>query len=199
MRGPAILCAAGFVLFATPCVAQTTAYAPGQGSPNSISLSVPVTASINNHCGFATGAAPSGTYTQPNFDSSGLSHDFNFTLDCTLPMRVGVVSSNGGLQASAGSLPSGYASFAPYNVTLNLQGDATSANATCAASTLTTGSTCASFLGPASTTQGLKLNGASNLAPGSYLRVTAPAYPGPDVLVAATYSDILVVTLSASP
>jgi hypothetical protein len=199
MRELAILCAAGFLLFATPCVAQTTAYAPGQGSPNSIVLSVPVMASINNHCGFATGAAPAGTYTQADFDASGLSHDFNFTLDCTLPMRVGVVSSNGGLQASAGVLPSGYVSFAPYDVTLNLQGDATSANATCAASTLTTGSTCSTFLGPASTTQGLKLNGASNSAPGSYLRVTAPPYPGPDVLVAATYSDTLVVTLSASP
>src|SRR5690349_16053467 len=126
MRGRAILCAAGFLLFATPCVAQTTAYAPGQGCPNSIVLTVPFTASINNHCGFASGAAPAGTYTQADFDASGLSHDFNFTLDCTLPMRVGVVSSNGGLEASAGVLPSGYVSFAPYDVTLNLQGDATS-------------------------------------------------------------------------
>ena len=198
MRRSAALCASAVMLWSAPCAAQT-AYAPGQGSPNSIVLSVPVTASVDAHCGFASGAAPAGTYNQPDFDTSGLQHDFSFTLDCTVPLRVGVVSSNGGLQASAGALPSGYVSFAPYDVTLNLVGDSTSANATCAASTLTTGSTCASFLGPASTTQGLKLNGASNLAAGSYLRVSAPPYAGPDVLVAATYSDTLVVTLSASP
>jgi hypothetical protein len=186
------------LLWSAPCAAQT-AYAPGQGAPNSIVLSVPVTASINSHCGFASGAAPSGAYSQPNFDSAGLLHDFAFTLDCTLPLRVGVVSSNGGMLASAGPLPAGYVSFAPYDVTLHLVGDTTSANATCAASTLTTGSSCSSFLGPASTTQGLKLNGASNLAAGSYLRVSAPPYAGPNVLVAATYSDTLVVTLSASP
>ena len=196
MRRAAIACAVVGALWCGPSAAQT-AYAPGQGSPNSIVLSVPVTASINNHCGFAT--APSGTYNQPNFDATGLLHDFSFTLDCTLPLRVGVVSSNGGLLANAGSLPTGYVAFAPYDVTLHLVGDATTANATCAAATLTTGSTCTTFLGPASTTQGLRLNGPANATTGSYLRVSALPYPGPDVLVAATYSDTLVVTLSASP
>jgi hypothetical protein len=197
MRKAALACAVVAGLWCGQSAAQTTAYAPGHGSPNSIVLSVPVTASINNHCGFAT--APSGTYNQPDFDDVGLFHDFSFTLDCTLPLRVGVVSSNGGLLASAGSLPSGYIDFAPYDVTLNLVGDAVNASATCAAATLTTGSTCTTFLGPATTTQGLRLNGPANQTTGSYLRVSAPPYPGPDVLVAATYNDTLVVTLSASP
>ncbi|HJS80254.1 MAG TPA: hypothetical protein VJ748_06485 [Vitreimonas sp.] len=197
MRRAVLACAVIAGLWCGPSAAQTTAYAPGQGSPNAIVLSVPVTASINSHCGFST--APSGTYNQPDFDDVGLLHDFDFTLDCTLPMRVGVVSSNGGLLASAGSLPSGYISFAPYDVTLNLVGDTTSISATCAAATLTTGSTCTTFLGPASTTQGLRLNDTANQTNGSYLRVSAPPHPGPDVLVAATYNDTLVVTLSASP
>src|SRR5262245_10511934 len=144
MRGPAIVCAAVLGLWCNPGAAAQTVYAPGDGSPNSITLTVPVSASINSHCGFATGGAPSGTYNQPNFDTNGLSHDVPFTLDCNLPMRVGVVSSNGGLLASTGSLPAGYAAFAPYSVTLNLVGDATSASATCTASTLTSGSSCSS-------------------------------------------------------
>ena len=197
MRKAALACAVFAGLWCAESVAQTTAYAPGHGSPNSIVLTVPVTASIDNHCGFGT--APSGTYDQPDFDDVGLNHDFNFTLDCTLPMRVGVVSGNGGLLATPGVLPTGYIAFAPYDVTLFLQGDTTSTSATCAASTLTTGSTCSTFLGPATTTQGLRLNDTASAVSGSYLRVSAPPYPGPDVLIAASYSDTLVVTLSASP
>jgi hypothetical protein len=197
MRKAAIACTVVAALWCGQSTAQTTAYAPGHGSPNSIVLSVPVTASINNHCGFAT--APSGTYNQPDFDAVGLLHDFDFVLDCTLPLRVGVVSSNGGLLANAGSLPAGYIAFAPYDITLNLVGDTTSVSATCAAATLTTGSTCTTFLGPATTTQGLRLDDSASQTSGSYLRVSAPPYPGPDVLVAATYNDTLVVTLSASP
>ena len=197
MRNAALACAVSVGLWCADSAAQTTAYAPGHGSPNSIVLTVPVTASINSHCGFGT--APSGTYDQPDFDDVGLNHDFSFTLDCTLPMRVGVVSGNGGLLATPGTLPTGYIAFAPYDVTLFLQGDTTSTSATCAAATLTTGSTCSTFLGPATTTQGLRLNDTASAVSGSYLRVSAPPYPGPDVLIAASYSDTLVVTLSASP
>lgn len=59
-----------------PAMAQTTAYAVGQGSPNQITLSIPVTASVGGRCGFAAGSAPSGTYNQPDFDVIGLNHDF---------------------------------------------------------------------------------------------------------------------------
>jgi hypothetical protein len=200
MRGPTSLCAAVFALWAAPCVAQTTAYAPGHGSPNSIVLNVPVTASVNSHCGFATGGAPSGTFNQPNFDSTGFSHDFLFQLDCTGPVRVAVVSANGSLLAP-GSPPSGYAAAAPYDVELNLVGDSgPPANASCAVATLTPSSSC-NFVGPASSSQGLLLSVASNgLTPDSYLRVSAPIYSGPSILVAsAGYTDTLTVTLSASP
>ena len=80
-----------------PVFAQTTAYAVGQGSPNQIILSIPVTASVGGRCGFAAGSAPAGTYNQPNFDVTGLNHDFEFKLECTGPSRVAVVSANGGL------------------------------------------------------------------------------------------------------
>lgn len=182
---------------ATTAFAQTTAYAVGQGSPNEIVLSIPVTASVGGRCGFAAGSAPSGTYDQPDFDVTGLNHDFLFELECTGPSRVAVVSTNGGL-LTGGSAPSGYTTLAPYDVTLNLVGSSDTANATCEVATLVTGSTC-SFLGPASTTQGLRLNANSISQNGSYLRVSAPPYAAAAQLVAGNYADILTVTVSASP
>ena len=47
--------------------AQTTAYAVGQGAPNSIALSIPVTASVGGRCSFKTGSAPTGTYQSTQF------------------------------------------------------------------------------------------------------------------------------------
>lgn len=184
-------------LQAVPAAAQTTAYAAGQGSPNQIVLSIPVTASVGGRCTFATGSAPSGTYDQPNFDVLGLNHDFTFELECTGPSRVAVVSTNGGLK-TAGSAPTGYTTLAPYDVTLNLVGSSTTANQTCQVATLVTGSTCA-FLGPATTTQGLRLASNSINQNGTYLRVSAPPYAAATQLVAGNYADTLTVTVSASP
>ena len=182
--------------------AQTTAYAPGDGSPNNIQLQVNVLASVGGRCGFADLGAPSGTFDQRNFDVTGFSHDFLFSLNCTGPARVAVVSSNGGL-TTAGAPPSGYAVLAPYDVSLHLVSNTpTTADATCAAATLVAGTgTCSAFLGPASTTQGLRIGAPSTNQTGSYLRVAASAYNqavGP-TLIAGEYADTLTVTLSASP
>ncbi len=177
--------------------AQTTAYAVGQGAPNSIALSIPVTASVGGRCSFKTGSAPSGTYNQPDFDLTGLNHDFPFQLDCTGASRVAVVSANGGLK-TAGTAGAGYLTLAPYKVDLNLVGNTQTVTANCQVATLLAGSSC-SFVGPASTAQGLRLPGASFNQNGSYLRVSAPAYSGANVLVAGTYSDTLTVTVSVAP
>ena len=201
-RALGVLAMAVAALLASPAAAQTTAYAPGDGSPNSIALQVDVLASVGGRCGFAENEAPDGTFDQRNFDVTGFTHDFLFSLNCTGPSRVAVVSSNGGLK-TAGTAPSGYAVLAPYDVSLHLVSNtADVADATCAAATLVAGTgTCSTFLGPASTTQGLRIGSPSTNQTGSYLRVAASAYnqvTGP-TLVAGEYADTLTVTLSASP
>jgi hypothetical protein len=188
----AALCA---FLPAAQATAQT-AYAVGQGSPNQITLSIPVTASVGGRCGFA--AAPSGSHNEPDFDTHGWTRDFAFVLDCNGPSRVAVVSTNGGL-LTPGSVPTGYATKAPYQVTVNLVPNSGSpATATCEAADLTAAGAC-SFRGPASNTVGLRLGSTSSSASGSYIRVSAPAYSGVNTLVNGTYSDTLTITLSASP
>jgi hypothetical protein len=109
------------------------------------------------------------------------------------------VSSNGGLSAGAAVSP-GYAAKAPYQVTLNLvsTGGGQTANQTCAAETLTAGSSC-TFAGQAAADRGLRLAAASTGQSGSYLRVSAPAYSGSSALVAGAYADTLTVTVSISP
>lgn len=188
--------------FAAPASSQTTVYAPGDGAPNSAALTIEVKASVGGRCGFAALGAPSGSFDQRNFDVTGFTHDFPFTLDCTGPSRVGVVSSNGGLK-TGGIAQAGYAVLAPYDVSLHLVSNTPmTADATCAAATLVAGTgTCSAFLGPASTTQGLRIGAPSTNQTGSYLRVAAAAYNqavGP-TLVAGEYADTLTVTLSASP
>ena len=201
---PALLAAAALAA-ASPLSsvsAQTTVYAPGDGTPNSTQLQVNVLASVGGRCGFADLGTPSGSFDQRNFDVTGFSHDFLFSLNCTGPSRVAVVSSNGGLK-TAGTAPSGYAVLAPYDVSLHLVSNTpATADATCAAATLVAGTgTCSAFRGPASTTQGLRIGAPSTNQTGSYLRVAAAAYNqavGP-TLVAGEYADTLTVTLSASP
>ena len=189
----------GLGALALPAHAQTTAYAAGDGGPgpSEIRLNVPVTASVGGRCGFADGAAPSGNFNQPDFDVVGLNFEVPFELECTGPSRVAVVSANGGLLAG-GTAVSGYTTLAPYAVTLNLVGASTSANASCEAGTLVAGSTCA-FVGPASTSQGLRLAATSLEQSGTFLRITAPPYAGPLQLVQGSYADTLIVTVSASP
>lgn len=193
-----ILAATGLTLCGAPASAQTY-YADGPNAGGFASLPIQVRAMVGGRCGFATGAAPSGSFDQPNFDQTGFTHDFTFQLECTGPSRVAVVSSNGGLKAS-GSAPSGYSTLAPYDVMLNLVGSSATASATCAvaALTATTGTPC-SFRGPATTTDGLRLNSNSILQTGSFVRVSAPAYSGANMLVSGNYADTLTVTVSVAP
>jgi hypothetical protein len=186
----ASLCAA---FAASGATAQTTAYAVGDGSPNSLTLNIPVTASVRAQCGFAT--APSGSQNIPNFDDHAWQYDFGFVIDCSVASRIAVVSANGGLQ-TPGTAPTGYTTRGPYNVALNVVLDAGGpATGSCPAVDLMTGGVC-TFRGPAAPGQGLNVPVTHN-QPGTYLRVSAPAYTGSDVLVASTgYADTLVVTLS---
>lgn len=177
-------------------MAQTTAYASGQGSPNNIVLSIPVTATVGAQCGFES--APDATYNFPDLDL-GFTQDTGFTLACNNASRVAIVSQNGGLLAS-GTAPAGFTTLAPYSVTLYLEGDSTTATGTCEVATLTASasSPCA-FRGPASTTEGLELSGAATSTTGSYVRISAPVYTDTANLVASSgYADVLTVTLSAA-
>lgn len=177
--------------------AQTTAYAPGQGGTNSVSVNIDVRASVANRCGFAAGGAPSGVIDQANFDQTGFTRDFAIILNCTGASRIAISSANGGLKPDA-SAP-GYAASAPYQVELRMVADnAASAGATCAASSLAVGGTC-TFAGTATASVGLRLPAASTKANGSYLRVSAPAYAGSTPLSAGRYSDTLTVTVGVTP
>ncbi|MDE1918924.1 MAG: hypothetical protein KGJ57_22745 [Sphingomonadales bacterium] len=177
-----------------------TVYAPGDGAPNSITLPILVTASVGGRCGFAPGALPQGTYDAGAIDSAAWGKQFPFSLECTGPSRVAVVSSNGGLlNASAGTLAPGYAALAPYTVAVHLVGGSSTADDNCAVSTLTaSASGPCSFRGPSSQTQGLYLSSPSYDVTGSYIQVSAPAYSGSSVLVNGNYTDTLTVTVSAS-
>ncbi|WP_144037827.1 hypothetical protein [Sphingopyxis sp. KK2] len=178
--------------------AQVTAYAVGQGAVNSVEVGVEVRASVLGRCGFATGGAPSGSVDQTNFDQSGFTKDFAIQLNCTGASRIAVSSANGGM-ATTEAGGTGYQTKAPYNVALYMAADnGTNTTATCAAATLSAGGSC-SFAGTAGTATGLRLAGASTKANGSYLRVSAPAYAGTDMLAAGRYADTLTVTISVSP
>lgn len=198
MRKPSFLVAA-LIGVASPGAGQTTAYAEGEGAagPTNIFLSIPVTASVGGTCTFAAGRAPSGTFNQPNFDVTGLDFKAPFDLACSGPSRVAVVSSNGGMKTS-GTNTAGYSAIAPYDVTLNLVGSNLIVGATCSAATLVAGSTCA-FVGPATTTRGLRLAASSLNQTGTFLRISAAPYTGTSQLVNGTYSDTLLVTVSPSP
>lgn len=190
-----------FVLCAAPATAQglsATVYAPGDGAPNSLTFTIPVTASVGGVCGFAT--APGGTYDAGAFDTATWTHDFPFKLNCTVPSRVAVVSANGGLRTPASPGAAGYTNTAPYTVTVFLQGGTTTTSGFCQADTLsaTAGTPCA-FRGPSSAAQGLRLADTSVNIDGSYLRVNAPAYAGSDALISGNYADTLTITVSASP
>lgn len=191
------LIAVAALLLPAAVMAQATAFAVGQGSPNQIALQVQVQASVGGRCGFAPSGVPSGGFDRPNFDVTGFTHDFPFLLECTGPSRVAVVSSNGGL-LTGGTVPSGYAAKAPYDVALHLVGSNSSADATCAVATLVSGGACP-FRGPATTGQGLRLAASSVGQPGTYLRVSAPAYSAPEILSAGRYADTLIVTVSVAP
>lgn len=190
---------AAATLAGTDAHAQT-AYAVGQGAISSLNVGIDVKASVKDRCGFATGGAPSGTLTQADFDTNGFTRDFALVLNCSGASRVAVSSANGGLVTTAPGA-AGYATKAPYDVSLRLVADnAATANATCAADALAAGGSCAAFAGTAGNSTGLRLAAASTKSNGSYLRVSAPAYAASAApLVAGSYSDTLTITVSAAP
>ena len=184
-------------LVAREAAAQTTAYAAGQGgySPNDLTVTIPVIASVGGRCGFVT--APSGSHNEPNFDDHAWQQDFAFQLDCTGAFRLAVLSSNGGLRTS-GVVPTGYSTLAPYNVALHVVGNASTLDSpTCSAGTLTSGSTCP-YVGTASNATGFYHAGPSTLQSGSYVRVSAPPYTGAETLISGNYADTLTVTVSVA-
>jgi hypothetical protein len=184
-----------------PLHAQTTIYAAGQGSPNSVALPINVMASVGGRCGFAAASAPSGTVSAPDFDVNGINQQVQFKLNCTGASRVAVLSTNGGL-LNTGATDPGYTGLAPYSVKLTLVPNSGSpVVATCPVDTLKTGSatTCAptNFRGTADQTTGLRL-GSPSTTPTSMLEVIAPVYSGANTLIAGTYNDTLTVTVSPS-
>ena len=178
--------------------AQTSGRAVYAGSPDSVTLSVNVTASVSSACTFSAGAAPDGTYALGNVEGA-YSLDVTFSLRCNIPSRVGIVSDNGGMKAAdVPSVAPGYSGLAPYQITLSLAGEqGTTAQATCQSPTLISGAGGCVFRGPATATNGLRLPGPSMDAPGSFVRISSPGYSDPATLIASnSYTDRLTVTIS---
>lgn len=183
-------------MIGAPASAQTTAVYGG--NPNHIDLAVPVTASIASRCEFSS--PPTGSYNVGDVVRP-FTHDFPFSARCNTPFRVAVVSQNGSLKASVAPRP-GYAANTPYDVTLALVGGSNTApaNANCPAASLSsTASSPCTFRGPASATSGLRLDGRSNGAAGSYLRVSSPGVlPTVTLIASPDYRDVLTVSISPS-
>lgn len=185
---------------ASPAAAQAFVPQPGTAyngySPSSLQLAIPVIATVGGRCGFATGGAPAGTKDAGAIDELAWSQDYGFTLECTGPSRFAITSVNGGLK-TAGTAMAGYATLAPYDVAVSIvrAGGVTTGN--CAASELQEGAPGSCPLrGTASPSVGLFVASPSFALSGSYVRLSAPAYTGPDVLVAGAYADTLTVTIS---
>lgn len=182
---------------AVPASAQATAYAAGQGALNRVEVGIDVRASVRDRCGFATDGTPAGSTNQADFDRLGIRKDFAIRLNCTGASRIAVSSLNGGLAPA--EAVSGYATSAPYSVELKMIADnGSAATATCDAAKLKLTSDCV-FAGAAGTAKGLLLSAASTKANGSYLRVSAAPYSGSQPLLAGSYSDTLVITVSIAP
>lgn len=170
------------------------------GNPSNIVLTVPVIATVGGRCGFATNGAPSGTYNIPGtIDATTWSNQFPFTLECTGPFRIAVVSTNGGLKTTPTSDP-GYTDTAPYNVLVNVARSGGTTQGTCTAADLkATASTTCDLRGTASPTVGMSVPFPSYQLSGSYLQVSAPAYTATNpLLIAGSYTDTLTVTVSPS-
>ena len=215
-----LLLTAGSLAFASPAQAQSagTVYAAGYAAPyntpNNVVLSpIQVSASVGGRCGFATGNAPNGSVNTVALDTIGFDATIPFKVDCTGAFRVGVVSLYGGL-LTGGAVSAGYGIKAPYDVQLNLRNDAGNVTATsvCQAAQLNaaytapctaqylTGGGVTNFAGTASTSLGLRVNGAATLPTTiQTIRVIANAYTGSDILTAGNYTDTLTVTVSTAP
>lgn len=181
-----------------------SAYAP---YPTSVSVSVPVTATIATDCGFDPSSLPSGDIHAGELNGA-FNQQINFGLRCPTPLNVGVVSSHGGLQAGTATPVTGYTIRRDYNVELFLKGSSTTADADCLASNLVTAGSC-TFRGPATSiagSGGLELTGTAPVAQngagyvaGSFIRVHDTTYDGASgvLLSDPSYADTLTVTLSA--
>lgn len=170
------------------------------GGPADAVINVPVTASVGGACGFVPGSEPNANLNAGAIDTTAWSFDVPFTVNCTAPWRIAVSSANGALKTlSPGA--TGYATKAPYDVALTLPWNDGTTSGTVSASCpvaqvdQAAGATPCSFEGTASTSNGQLVPRSVGLA-GSKVTVSAPAYAGPDVLVAGTYNDTLVVTVS---
>lgn len=165
------------------------------GPANAV-MQIPVTASVGGTCGFASGQAPNATLFHANIDTTAWSDQVPFTAECTAPWRIAVTSQNGALKA-AGAAAAGYLNKAPYTVALNVASDSGTVSATCPVAEIdqALGSSSCTFKGTASPSTGLVIPRSFGLT-GSYIQVSAPAFAGPALLIAGTYNDTLVVTIS---
>ncbi|HEY4545188.1 MAG TPA: hypothetical protein VIG90_02000 [Pedomonas sp.] len=190
---PAIIMAVASAI--GPANAQTTAtHGTGQ---DRVEITVPVTASISGRCGFS--APPDAVLELGNLEIA-FSRDLTFVLQCNSPLRLGIVSANGGLKAP-GTPTRGYTNLLDYTVTLHAVGTGgVSFLTACTASSLaSTAAAPCQFRGPASATAGMRLPGASSSDQGSYLRVSSqPAAGSRNLMASANYSDVLMLTLSPS-
>ena len=183
-----------FCSFSADAQSMTAIYG---GSPANVSFAIPVTAAVTARCGFASGAAPAGTFDAGAIDRIAWSTDFAFTLDCNGPSRIAIASRNAGLKTDLPQPVSGYANVAPYLVAVSIARGLGTTSASCTAAQLAAnaGSACA-LAGNASATEGLLIPAASSGLPGSFMRVSGPAYTGANVLVSGTYADTLTVTIA---
>ncbi len=190
----------GVSLLPVAACAQSTIAGPTAYIGGSRVLTIPVTASVGGRCTFALNGAPTGSFDAGEIDRLGWSNQFPFVLDCNGAARVAVTSANGGLRTTTQPTDAGYLGLAPYQVRLNLAGDASAtATAQCDVATLITGtSSPCSFIGPATQSQGLRIAPSSKNVTGSYLEVSAAAYAGPGILGQGAYADTLTVTVSAA-
>lgn len=168
--------------------------APSGSQPNAV-LTIPVTASVGGTCGFQNLA--NATFTVLDIDTTAWEREVGFVPECTAPWRIAVSSENGGLLQASGALPTGYRNKAPYTVALQVAADGGPVAASCDVAELagTTPSPTCGFEGAATPTNGLYVPRSYGLS-GSKIKLQAPAYPGPDVLIAGTYTDTLTVTVS---
>lgn len=198
----AAMLAAGYAAPAFADTAPITAYYrdpalvgyvyPG---PASAVINIDVKASVGGTCGFATNGAPNASFTGLPIEA-GWTRQVPFIAECTAPWRIAVSSQNGAMKSSSAAV-TGYTNKAAYDVSLNVVSDAGPVTGTCPVAQLdqALGSSPCNFKGTASTTNGLLVSRSYDLS-GSYIQMTAPAYTGSDVLVAGTYDDTLVVTVS---
>ena len=198
-----VLTMGGYAMPASADTAPITAYYrdPALGAynypgPANAVIGIDVKASVGGTCGFATNGVPNGTVNAGAIDTTGWSGQVPFTAECTAPWRIAVSSQNGALK-NATAPQAGYANLAPYDVALSINSDGGTVTGTCPVAQLDQAlvSSPCTFKGTASTINGLQVPRSYDL-PNSYIQLSAPAYPGSDILVSGTYNDTLIVTVS---